>query len=83
MSDRDEYIQGPWAVHQTRRAYRITPFDYPDFTVAKAADNADAALIAAAPDLLEALLRLTGPDEPGADDYAAALRAIRKARGEL
>ena len=70
-------------MHQTRRAYRITPFDLPDLTIAVVDTRADAALIAAAPVLLEALLRLTGPDEPDANDYAAAWRAIRKARGEL
>lgn len=48
--------------------------------VGSGCDEANARLIAAAPDLLEALKRLVGPN-PGTDDRDAAHDAIAKAEG--
>jgi hypothetical protein len=92
-----KHTKGPWAVHEWSSGWSIYGGRSPLFAgieVARIAaeddererQNADARLIATAPDLLEACEALTATAREGTDGYNAAYRsalaAIKKARGE-
>lgn len=94
MSEKQKHTPGPWELGIDDHLQEVTSLDgvvcqlyeYGEIKPAKRMRNseANARLIAAAPDLLEACINVTG--EPAADmpytTYEKLLQAIKKATGE-
>jgi hypothetical protein len=86
-----KHTPGPWEViHGTHCAYKISAGNFTFQQSVRIGThpsvwNANAYLIAAAPDLLEALQAIVDADERGElchDQIAQAVAALAKARGE-
>ena len=79
-----KHTEGPWTVSRKSSAYMqgtIVTCKNNTIEVAGVWDNEDARLIAAAPELLEALEAIqANPNDPRA--HRQALDAIKKARGQ-
>lgn len=88
---KETHTPGPWFINQFKgETYRVSPHQFgcarPDRVAEMIKSEADARLIAAAPELLEALIEYVdefeGDFTPSNPRYQKARAAIAKARGQ-